>query len=240
MMRGQRLLGAFVFLGALTAGSMSARAEAPPPELLKKLAEQDARVTQLMKEGAYTLTTKTEHLDRAGKVESVEHRIVKSKLVDGQQRQELVQATKDGKDISAEVRKKLEERQKKRDSGGEKGFSFESPFAKELQASYRFTLGQPVGPLLAKVLFEPVEPKTPAVVAGEAVVDLEAGEVVSMSFAPTKPPPHADRVDLKVEFTPCALIGGRVLSKMHVDGEGSLLFIRHRVVSTTVLSDFSR
>lgn len=106
------------------------------------------------------------------------------------------------------------------------------PFHPELRADYRYRLleGLPL-----KVAFEPLEPG-PERVRGEVRLDA-AGELFSMTIAPTKLRLMLDALEIRMEFgpTPCERRPTRVWAR----GHGGFAFYRIRFRSETTLVDFA-
>lgn len=203
---------------------------------MQKLAAQDARVDAATEKGAFTLHLIAEERDKKGKVTSTTDEVQHVRHENGLTKIEVVRATKDGRDVTAEEREQVAKQQGKRKRDKNDG-RLASPFAPDQQKSYTFELVGPTGaPHQVKIKFAPgsdVEP-TPTVYKGEAVVDTDAGAVVSMKFSPARLPRHANRVDITLEYKQ----PGNMLSKMVVDGEGGFLFIHKHVIVTTGFSEF--
>lgn len=203
---------------------------------MQKLAAQDARVDAATEKGAFTLHLIAEERDKKGKVTSTTDEVQHVRHEGGLTKIEVVRATKNGHDVTGEERESVAKQQAKRKKQSQEG-RLDSPFAANQQKLYQFEVVGPTGaPHQVKIKFAPgpnTEP-TPTVYKGEAVVDTDAGAVVSMKFSPARLPRHADRVDLALEYKQ----PNHMLSKMVVDGEGGFLFIHKHVIVTTAFSEF--
>ncbi len=206
-------------------------AEPPPAELLQKLAAHQARLEALGKRMEVTMQARSEELDKAGKAVGVEETVVRFYVQDGKDVSELVRAVKDGKDVTAERRR--EERKKKK---GEGTFSFSDAFAADQQKRFRFELkgAVPGAPGQVRVAFAPLEPSQ-QLLEGEALVDEAAGEVIAVKAHPSELPMLADRADVAVDYG-AKTDAGRTLSRIVIQGEGGILFLRKRVRATITLS----
>lgn len=201
---------------------------------MQKLAAQDARVDAATEKGAFTLHLVAEERDKKGKVTSTTDEVQHIRHEGGVTKIDVVRATKDGRDVTETERQQVARQQQKRKKDSQEG-RLASPFAPDQQKSYKFELVGPTGaPHQVKIRFTPEVEPTPTVYKGEAVVDTEAGAVVSMKFSPAKLPRHADRVDITLEYKQ----PNNMLSKMVVDGEGGFLFIHKHVIVTSGFSEF--
>lgn len=203
---------------------------------MQKLAAHDARVDQASEKGAFTVSITAKDIDKKGNVKSTTEEVEKVRHDGGDTQIEVVRAVKDGKDITQEQREQVAAQQEKRkhDKKKQDEGKLQSPFAREQQPHYNFwTLG-PAGDHRLRIGFAPSSSPTPQTYRGEAIVDTTDGAPVSMKFSPAKMPPHADRVDISLEYAQ----PGHMLSKMVVDGEGSFLFMHKHMLVTTSFSDY--
>jgi hypothetical protein len=103
----------------------------------------------------------------------------------------------------------------------------ESPFAGRNQAKYTFTtLGpDPKEPALLRIGFGPLADPSSEVMQGEALVDPEAGELVQLTFRPSKYPTFVDALQMHLEYrlVPGA---GRLVSRFTFTGSGGLLMFK--------------
>ncbi|MBM7112325.1 hypothetical protein [Archangium primigenium] len=176
-----------------------------------------------------TVTLRVEELDGDGHVKHIQERVDRFRLKDGQQRREVLQATKDGEDATDALRKDLEERQR-RGEGRAEFNSVNLPFAVASLSQHRFWLAGPDSkdPQRLRLRFEPRETKAPSIHKGEALVDASTGQLVRLTYSPSVLPDRAYRVDVRMDFR--AQPGmGQVLDTLRVDAEGGFLFYKKRM-----------
>jgi len=219
--------------------------QAVPDELLKKAAESDARLVRLYKEGAVTMSSRVEELDKEGKVQHTQEMVLRLSHQDGKPQGEVVRATKDGKDITAEERDKLAEQRARGGADGKSGpgkrgrMELSTPFGAEAQPKYAFRL---LGPdardaSLVRVGFGPRGKKAEDIWTGEAVVDPGSGAVKWMKQRPSDLPAFVDRLEMVLEFG-AATAEGSAISAIHMEGEGGLPFFKKRFRVVTRFSDY--
>lgn len=217
----------------------------PPTEEAEVLARRLGETTWGMEEllagkvEEVTITLRVEELDGDGNVKHTQERVDKVTVKDGQQRREVLQASKDGQDATDALRKDLEERQRK----GEVRTTFNSvnlPFASSHLARHRFSLAgpDPREPHRLRLRFEPRadDTKAPSVHKGEALVDPSSGQLLRLSYSPTELPDMADRVEVRMDFRAHPGVG-QVLDTLHVDAEGGFLFYKKHLRITARYSN---
>jgi len=224
------IVGAWVLLAFLSAGFCAA-AE-PPDDLLKKLAEHDARMDRIDKEGSFAIEAKSEELKLGGEVKHTLEIWMRVTHQGGKRVQLLVKALKDGKDVT-------EERRKRDDPLGDSKRTEISPFPANVQAQYAF---KSLGPeksdaSLLRIHFEPKGTYTEDLLIGEAVVDPRAGEVVRISSRPSDYPSNLDRLNVDIQYDQKTVLG-RALSRISREGEGGFLFIKNRFRDAITYSDY--
>jgi hypothetical protein len=205
----------------------------PAADLMKRLAEQDARLEKVDKEGSYIVTDVSEELAADWSVKHTRKMVTRVSLRNGKQERTLQKAEKDGEDRTEEVRKKLKEKDKDDES------EVSSPFGAGAQARYQFIVVGPddSNPSFLRIKFEPKGKKSESLTIGEAVVDPAAGEVVRLVQRPSENPSHVDRLQFVLQFdeqTP----SGRLLSKVSFDGEGGILLFKKRFRGTMTYSNY--
>jgi hypothetical protein len=175
------------------------------------------------------VTLRVEELDGEGQVKHVQERVDRFRLKDGQQHREILQARKDGEDATAELRKDLEERQRK-GQGRAEFSSVNLPFATASLGLHRFSLAgpDPKDPQRVRLRFEPRNDKAPWVHKGEALVNPSTGQLLRLDYSPSILPDMAERVDVRMEFRPQPGVG-QVLDTLHVEAEGGFLFYKKRL-----------
>jgi hypothetical protein len=233
-----------VWLVAVVAASAPG-AEAPA-ELLRKLAEHEARMMTVYREAAVTMSSKVEELNGDGKVEHSQEVVVRLELKDGKQESELVRATRDGQDITADERREQEARKAKAESEpketGKKEVkvALSTPFGADVQEKYRFTVLGPDqhDPKKLRVGFAPKGKKSKELWIGEAVVDPEIGSLHWMKQRPSEFPTFVDQMEMVLEFhtsTPA----GPAISAVRIDGKGGLPFFKKTFRALTSFSDWA-
>ena len=185
--------------------------------------------------------TRTEVLNKKGKVEHVEEselRIVPDE--NGRVKTEIVRVVKDGKDETAEARKKQREAEKRAsDRGGKHPFrTGKSPFLPEMQDSVV------VQPLDSVVVIDSVrcagfrfeERVAPdRRIVGTAWLDVKSGAPIVLEFEPRPLPKHVKDMRTRIRYrrTPD---GGWYPVEMVTTGEGGFLFVKKRFRNKVELS----
>lgn len=216
----------------------------PSPDLMKKLADHDARLLRLYKEGGVTMTSRVEELDRGGKVQHTQTVTLRLTVQDGAQRAEVLNAARDGKDVTEDERKEQAAKQARaeEDPKGKMGQrrQLTLPFAAEAQPSYAFQVLGPDAndPALQRIAFGPRGKKSKDLWVGEAVVDPQKGEVRWLKQRPSDLPAFVDRIDMVLEFG-AATSEGPAVSTVHMDGEGGLPFFKKRFQSVVTFKDYA-
>ncbi|HEY8209316.1 MAG TPA: hypothetical protein VIG99_17630 [Myxococcaceae bacterium] len=217
--------------------------EPVPDELLKKLADRDARLTRLYKEGAVTMTSRVEELDKGGKVQHTQTVVLRLTQKDGKPHGEVVRASRDGQDVTEEERKTQAEKQARADEdpkGKKDGrMSMTLPFDAATQPKYQFQLLGPdaKNPSLSRIGFGPRGKPDKDIWAGEAVVDPSSGEVKWMKQRPSDLPAFVDRLEMVFEFG-ASTSEGPAISTLQMEGEGGLPFFKKKFRVMTTFSDY--
>ncbi|HYV45173.1 MAG TPA: hypothetical protein VFA20_09950 [Myxococcaceae bacterium] len=224
--------------GALAALLVLLAPPEPSPELMKKLADSDARLLRLYKEGAVTMTSRVEELDKGGNVQHTQTVAMRLTVKDGAQQVEVLSAARDGQDITADERKEQAARQDPKGKTNQRQ-QLTLPFAAESQSSYAFQLLGPDAnnPALQRIGFGPRGKKSKDLWVGEAVVDPQAGEVKWLKQRPSELPAFVDAIDMVLEFGASTSMGSAV-STVHMDGEGGLPFFKKRFRSVITFKDY--
>jgi len=215
----------------------------PSPDLMKKLADNDARLLRLYKEGAVTMTSRVEELDKGGKVQHTQTVSMRLLVKDGAQRAEVLSAARDGQDVTADERKEQAARQAKADEDpkGKMGQrqQLTLPFAAEAQPGYTFQLLGPDAnnPAFQRVSFSPRGKKSKDLWVGEAVVDPQSGEVRWLKQRPSELPAFVDRIDMVLDFS-AATPDGAAVSTVQMEGEGGLPLFKKRFRSVVTFKDY--
>jgi hypothetical protein len=218
--------------------------QAVPDELLAKLAASDARLMRLYKEGAVTMTSRVEELDKEGKAQHTQTVVLRLSVKDGAQRVEVVSASRDGQDVTADERKAQAEKQAKADEDPKGKMSQRQqltlPFAADAQPKYAFQVLGPDAnnPAYQRIAFEPRGKRSKDLWVGEAVVDPQAGEVKWLKQKPSDLPAFVDRIDMVLELGAATSVGSAV-SAVRIEGEGGLPFFKKRFRSVITFKDYA-
>lgn len=212
-------------------------AAAPDAALLDRIAERTKALEAFTRDAQLTVTIASDELDSDGKSEKHSELVFHVTRKDGRPARELVSATEDGKDVTAEKRQELDEAKQKSSNGN--GKSQASPFHPDQRAKYAFSLlpASDKAPGLVRIAFGPAGERSDDVMTGDATVDPETGDVVRLSMRPSKNPRFVDYLTLELEFdarTPA----GRALSKLSARGAGGIAFIKKRFAVVTTFSDY--
>lgn len=226
----------------------AARAEELSADLLKRLAAADDAASKAQDTGSYLLTVHGEELDKAGKATKVDDVVMRVSHVDGVEKDELVKEVKDGKDVTEDEKKKQADAEKKKDDGkagakkkddDDDGDFDASPFASRTQSQYVYTAkGHDADrPDLLHVHFEPKKAST-KLMAGEAWVDEASASVRHLEVHPSINPTFVQKLEIRMDMT-FDPEHGNLPSKMELEGEGGMLFIKKRFKATTLFSEWS-
>lgn len=210
-----------------------AGATEPSAELLKRLAEHDARLDQIDSDGSFTTDTTNEELGGSGKVIHTLELLVRTMHLEGKRRELLGKALKDGKDVTQEYRDKL------KGSGPSQAKEMRLPFSSKQQRDYLYNeIGaDSSNPSLLRIHFEPKGSWSEKLMIGEALVDPASGEVVRIRARQSAPDSSVDYLDLDFWFDQQTALG-RAPSKVSMKGEGGFLFIKSRFRHTVVYSGY--
>lgn len=216
-----------------------ALAAAPDAALLDRIAERTKALEAFTKDAQLTVKVASDELDSDGKSEKHSELVFRVSRKDGKPTRELVTATEDGKDVTDEKRKELDEAKQKNGNGNGNGKGQASPFHPEQRAKYAFSLLPPSdkAPGLVRIAFQPAGERSDELMLGDAAIDPQTGDVVRMSMRPSKNPRFVDYLSIELEFeaqTPA----GRAISKLSARGAGGIAFIKKRYAVVTTFSDY--
>lgn len=215
---------------ALPARASAADADGPvAADLLRRLAESDARIQQLYREGSYTLTTRMENLDpKTGKVQSTTDMVTRMFRKNGKPWEEVVSFIDAGKDETESHRAKREKEVASGKRDRTDSIPWQSPFGAEHQALYRFRDGGPTDGGTHEIIhYETLKPAKERG-SGDAIVDPEAGTALLMRFQPSVLGNFVHSIQVEMRFD-ASTPAGPALSSFVVDGEGGLLFVKRRL-----------
>lgn len=213
--------------------AMGAAGKGPPSELLKRLAEHDARLDQIEEQASFTSDTVTEELDSSGNATHTLELVVRTTHLEGNKTELLGRALEDGKDITLGYREKF--KKSDRPQGSELRF----PFSAKMQRDYLFReIGpDPSNPSLLRIRFEPRGSFSTKLMVGDAVVDPVRGEVTRIVAQQSATDSSVDFLDLDFTFEAITPLG-RALSKVFIRGEGGFLFIKKKFRHSIVYSGY--
>jgi hypothetical protein len=231
-MNARPVRGTMVLLSCVAVWT-SAVAKEPPAELLKRLAEHDARLDQIDDQGSFTTDTINEELDRSGNAVHTVELLVRTTHLEGKKRELLGKALKDGKDVTQEYKDKL------KGSGPAQAKEMRLPFSTKQQRDYLFKeIGSdPSNPSLLRIHFEPKGSWTDKLMVGDAVVDATSGELLRITARQSAPDSNVDYLDIDFWFDHQTQLG-RAPSKVAMKGEGGFLFLKSRFRHTVVYSGY--
>jgi len=212
---------------------VSAEAKEPSAELLRKLAEHDARLDRIDAEASFTRDTISEELNGSGNAIHTLELIVRIIHLEGPKRELLGKALKDGRDVTQEYRDKL------KDSEPSQGKELHLPFGTKQQREYLFKeIGSdPSNPTLLRIHFEPKGTWSEKLMVGDAVVDTSTGEVTRITAKQSLTDSSTDYLNLDFWLDEQTR-WGRALSKVLMRGEGGFLFIKNRFRHTIIFSGY--
>ncbi len=225
-----------VLAAAVQLGSPPAAAASPPsPDLMVLLADYAARLDSMRTHASYRFEGELSTLDRAGEPDSV--KAMKAR-VDGDgktARLTVIQYTEDGEDKTSDAQKKAREREARKKEKAQ----IRIPMLASEQPRYVFDQleSDPTDPSRVKISFSPRTPQDDTI-EGSAWVDARTGSLISAGFKLSKTSMFVDYVHFTVEFGEATALGPAV-SKIHVEGQGGLLFFRKRFRGTARVSDYS-
>ena len=214
-------------------------ADAPPADLMKKLADSTAAMQKAADAADVTIDTLAEQLDKAGKSTDTTDVVVRVTHPGGHEHEELVKYVEDGKDLTAEKKAKAakDDAKKKDDDGGENE-DVPIPFSATRQPRYRFVSQGADDQGRLRIHYEPAGEPTKDDGVGDALVDVAAGTLVEMTWSPAKLPTMVKELAMTLTFTQDPA-HGPLLSKIEGHGRAGVLFVQKRFRITTTFSEYS-
>jgi hypothetical protein len=214
-----------------------AHADPPSPELMARLAASSAAMDVVRKRACYTIDGHIDTLDGDGKVSGVETSRARVEKDGSRTHLVIENATKDGKDVTDEERKKADREEGKHDEEKQKG-RLDIPFLAADQPKYAFDQVEtdPKDPTHVRITFTPKAPDEHSV-EGSAWVDTSAGQFLSAGFKVSKPGFFVDYIHVTVEVGARTELGPAV-SRITFDGKGGFLFIHKHFRGSEVLGNY--
>jgi hypothetical protein len=223
------------------AEAAGAPADAVPEALMSGLAQHAARVEEMKRRGAFTMSGLVDELDSEGRpserkeivIRSTPTRVPMDRVV------KVIRYTEDGKDKTSDAQAKATERRAKRlgdpdRQAEERRKELKLPFLASERPRYVFRMVERDAARV-RIAFAPRVPAENAI-KGSAWVDAREGEVLSLGFSFSKNPTFVDHVDVTITFgLPTEL--GRAPSQLAFDGRGGFLFIRKHYRGSVTLSE---
>ena len=225
-------------LWPVLASTLLAPATIIPPAELDTVLHRAANRLALPGAPRYTQREIEESLDEERRTTSVrvtwsEQRI----LPNGGLRGDILRATEDGEDVTANARRELSQREQAGHGGWEPpvpvDLELRVPFEASQQARYRFTL---VGgtPDVVLIAFEPRGDQH-RLWTGRAQVDVATGTILEIAGRPAVLPHLVDQIDVRLEFLPTGPLGSTP-ARVRIEGQAHFLFIHRHLRYTSVIS----
>jgi hypothetical protein len=224
-------------LGAVIFAARTAGAEPPAPELMAKLAATSAGFDRARHDATFAMESRVETLDGDGHVTGVEtrsERVVRECMTT---HVVVVNATKDGADRTAQVRREEAEKQAANAKDDKRG-RFDIPFLASEQSRYVFDVvgTDPNNPAHVRIAFTPKDADSHSV-EGSAWVDRNTAQFLSAGLRVSKPGVFMDYLHATLEVGATTEVGP-ALSRITFDGKGGFLFIHKHVRGSVVFSDY--
>lgn len=224
--------------GVRTAWANDAHAGAAPaatPSLewgavLGRLEEYAERFEQMEKRGSFLLRGRMEELNGDGGVNATKELVVRVTATPSERITEVIRYIEDGADKTSEAR----EKSGKKDAAKKK---LKLPFLRSERGRYEFRVleRRAKAPHQMRVEFKPREASETTLV-GSAWVDGVTGEVLTMSFSPSKTPIFIDHIHVQVRFDNLTSLG-RAPSRITFDARGGVLVFKKHYRGSATLTD---
>lgn len=209
-------------------------AATPDAALLEKLGARALQLEAYVNDSRVTVDVVAEELDADGAVKKTTHTTLRVGRSGGKVERRLLTYTENGKDLTESKRAELEKPPKK------EGVGVKSPFHPDQRAKYQFVVLAPLPdrPSLMRLGFQPAGEKTDQLCIGDATIDPETGDVLTLSLRPSKNPSFVQ--SLSIEATLDAQSpAGRAMSRLTIKGVAGLLFVKERFRVVTTFSDYA-
>jgi len=209
-------------------------AATPEPALLEKLGARARQLETYTNDSRVTVDVVAEELDGDGAVKKTTHTTLRVGRSGGKVERKLLTYTENGKDLTESKRAELEKPPKKEGAG------VKSPFHPDERAKYQFAVLAPPGdrPSLARLGFQPAGEKTDQLYIGDATIDPQTGDVLTLSLRPSKNPTFVSSLSMEATFD-AQSPAGRAMSRLSMKGVAGLLFVKQRFRVVTTFSDYA-
>lgn len=204
----------------------------PDTALLEKLGARALQLEHFAKSSKVTVDIVGDKLDGDGKVTKTTHTALRVGRDGAKVERKLLTFVEDGKDLTEKKRAELEAPPKK-------SAEVKSPFHPDQRAKYQFAVLAPPSdkPSLMRLGFQPAGEKTEELYMGDATIDPETGDVLSLSLRPSKNPAFVQSLSIEATLdaqTPA----GRAMSKLTIKGVAGALFFKDRFRVVTTFTDY--
>lgn len=198
--------------------------------VLARLEDYAERFEQMEKRGSFVLRGRMEELNGSGGVDAIKELVVRVTATPSERITEVLRYIEDGADKTSEAR----EKSGKKDAAKKK---LKLPFLRSEKARYEFRVleRRAKAPHQMRVEFKPREPNETTLV-GSAWVDGKTGEVLTMSFSPSKTPLFVDHIHVQVRFDNLTSLG-RAPSRITFDARGGVLVFKKHYRGSATLTD---
>lgn len=209
-------------------------AATPEPALLEKLGARARQLETYVNDSRVTVDVVAEELDGDGAVKKTTHTTLRVGRSGGKVERTLLTYTENGKDLTESKRAELEKPPKKEGAG------VKSPFHPDERAKYQFAVLAPPAdrPSLARLGFQPAGEKTDQLYIGDATIDPQTGDVLTLSLRPSKNPSFVSSLSMEATFD-AQSPAGRAMSRLSMKGVAGLLFVKQRFRVVTTFSDYA-
>ena len=227
---------------ALVALPRAARADAPPPELMDKLAVHAAGFEAMRTRASCALEGNLANLDGDGVATSKKAMIARVEANGVLSRFVVIKYLEDGEDKTEDARKKAredEEKHAKQTAAESDKERLHMPFLQSERAKYTFDEVEVdrADPTRVRIAFRPQGSPPSRRSKVPAWVDARGGTVLSAGFKMSKTPLFVDWIHFTVEFGATTSLGPAI-SKVTTEGRGGLLFIHKHFVGSATISDY--
>jgi hypothetical protein len=223
-----RLPIALAAAAATASSPRAARAEAPAPEIMARLASYATRLDSMRTHASYRFDGELATLDRKGRPDS--RKEMKGRIdADGSiARMTVLSYIEDGEDKTRAAQETAIRNQKRKREKPK----IRLPILADEQPRYVFDRVEtdPSDPMRVKISFSPRVPGADTI-EGTAWVDARTGSLLSAGFRLSKPSMFVDYVHFQVEFDESTPLGPAV-SEVRVEGQGGFLFFHKRFEGT--------